>query len=273
MPEMPEIETLARQLRRKVIGKHIVEVRLSGKRLRSPISGSFAADVCNRSIRKILRRGKYLIFELEPRAFCLIHLGMSGRILTHQSATNPAKHTHAVFRFADDTELEYRDPRRFGLLAAYEGLKLSRIPEICGLGKDPLSLGFNEKWLGSMLRNSRREIKSFLLDQHKVAGLGNIYVCESLFLAGINPARRCSAISLSETARLVAAIRTVIKDAIRRRGTSFSDFIDSDGNLGENQNFLTVFQREGETCTRCREPIRRMWQGNRSSFYCSYCQS
>jgi formamidopyrimidine-DNA glycosylase len=272
MPEMPEIETLARQLRKKIVGKRIADVRLSGMPLRRPIDGAFAAKIRNRVIRKILRRGKYLVFELEPKAFCLLHLGMSGRVLCHTSTGNHTKHTHAIFRFADDTELEYRDPRRFGLLALYEGMKLGRIPEICLLGKDPLSLSFNGKWLGSLLRDSRQEIKSFLFNQRKVAGLGNIYICESLFHAGIHPARRCYSITFRETARLVEAIRKVMKGAIKRHGTSFSDFMDSDGNFGENQKHLMVFQREGEECLRCREPIRRMWQGNRSSFYCPCCQ-
>ena len=144
MPEMPEIETLARQLRKKVVGKRIVEVQLSGMELRKPIAGSFAARLCGRSIRKIIRRGKYLIVELEPKAFWLIHLGMSGRILYQEKAGPDAKHTHAIFRFSDSTALEYRDPRRFGLLAAYEKSRFNQIPEMRLLGKDPLSSSFND---------------------------------------------------------------------------------------------------------------------------------
>ncbi len=273
MPEMPEIETLARQLRKQVVGKQIIGVRLSGLPLRKPIAESFAGSLRGRSIRKIHRRGKYLIVELEPKAFWLIHLGMSGRILYLASASRKAKHTHAVFQFSDATALEYRDPRRFGLLAAYEVLQLNQIPEIRALGKDPLSLDFNDRWLAPVLQKSQQAIKSFLLDQHKIAGVGNIYACESLYRAGIHPARRCCALSDGETSQLVDSVRKVMKDAIRRRGTSFSDFMDSNGKQGENQDHLMVFQREGEACVRCGAKIRRMWQANRSSFYCPCCQS
>jgi formamidopyrimidine-DNA glycosylase len=272
MPEMPEIETLARQLRKELIGKNIAEVRLSGLPLRKPIDDDFAARLCGRTIRKILRRGKFLVIELEPKAFWLIHLGMSGRIFYHSPASSGVKHTQAIFRFSDFTELEYRDHRRFGMLAAYEVLQLSQVPEMRSLGKDPLSADFSGEWLATLLRGSRREIKSFLLDQRKIAGLGNIYVCESLFLAGIHPSRRCLNVTSAEAARLAISIRKVLRDAVRHRGTSFSDFRDSLGEPGDNQRHLMVFHREGKECIRCGARIQRMRQGNRSSFYCIYCQ-
>lgn len=274
MPEMPEVETLARKLRRTVVGKRVEAVHLSGLPLRKPIADTFVSKLQGRTIRKIVRRGKYLIAEMDPKAYWVIHLGMSGRLLYHDRAQEyaDAKHTHAIVRFGDSSELEYRDPRRFGLLAAYEVGRLRMIPEIRSLGMDPLRSGFNAKWLWPMLQKSRQEIKSFLLDQRRVAGLGNIYVCESLFLARIHPARRCCTLGSEETVRLIGAIRKVLKTAIRRHGTTFSDFVDSDGKPGSNQNFLMVFQRVGENCYHCRMPIKRMRHGNRSSFYCAGCQ-
>jgi formamidopyrimidine-DNA glycosylase len=272
MPEMPEIETLVRKLRKVLIGKQVAGVRLSGFPLRKPIAGAFATKLCGRTIRKIVRRGKYLILELEPRAFWLMHLGMSGRVLYHPSAGEIAKHTHAIIKFSDLTELEYRDHRRFGLLAFYELPHIKNIPEMSGMGIDPLSPRFSRDWLFPLLRKSRRDIKSFLLDQRQIAGLGNIYACEALFLARINPARRCCTLTQGETARLVHSIQKVLRLAIRHRGTSFSDFMDSDGNPGENQNNLKVFQREGKDCVRCGAPIYRIKQGNRSSFFCCRCQ-
>ena len=272
MPEMPEVETLARKLRRSLVGKRIANVTLSGYRLRKPIDNGFAGRLQGRTIHRVLRRGKYLIAELEPKAFWLMHLGMSGRILLHSRPGNRTKHTHVIVQFTDSTELEYRDPRRFGLMAAYDNLQLEEIPEIRTLGKDPLSSGFDGNWLESRLRSSRQEIKSFLLDQQRVAGLGNIYVCESLFVAQIHPQRRCFTLTSGEAARLAEAMREVLRISIRRRGTSFSDFVDSDGNPGMNQKYLMVFQRECEACTRCGTPIRRLVQGNRSSFYCPKCQ-
>ncbi len=272
MPEMPEIETLARKLRKTVIGKRVKEVVVSGLPLRKPVENSFAVKLQGRTIRRILRRGKFLIAELEPKIFWLIHLGMSGRILYHSSMQAGAKHTHAMIRFSDSSGLEYRDPRRFGLLAAYEVLKLRQVPEISSLGKDPLTPGFHNQWLWPMLQNCRQEIKSFLLDQRRIAGLGNIYACEALFLAQIHPARRCFTLNLKETNRLIQSIRSVLRNAILHHGTSFSDFMDSDGNPGKNQEYLMVFRREGRECTRCGTTIQRMRQANRSSFFCYHCQ-
>ncbi len=273
MPEMPEVETLARKLRKTVVGKCVTEVRLSGLPLRKPISENFASRLQGRTIRKILRRGKYLLAEMNPKAYWLIHLGMSGRILYHLKESVAAKHTQAIIRFSDSTELEYRDHRRFGLLAAYEVSRPGLIPEIRSLGMDPLCAGFNGKWLWPLLRKSRQDIKSFLLDQRKIAGLGNIYACESLFLARIHPTRRCFTLDPKETTYLIGAIRKVLQSAIRHKGTSFSDFMDTDGKPGDNQDYLMVFQREGENCCKCQAPIQRIRQGNRSSFCCAHCQN
>ncbi len=272
MPEMPEVETIARKLRKTIIGKRVSEIELSGLPLRRPISDNFAATLAGRTVRRIHRRGKYLIAEMDPRAFWLIHLGMSGRIFYFPRATDKAGHTHATIRFADATELQYRDHRRFGLLAAYEVSRIGDIPEVRALGFDPLGPGFNSDWLRTLLLKSRREIKAFLLDQRKIAGLGNIYVCEALFLSRIRPQRRCHTITRQEAANLARAVSRVLREAIRNHGTSFSDFMDSDGELGCYQNHLRVFQREGEKCRRCRSMVRRLHQGNRSSFFCPGCQ-
>jgi len=272
MPEMPEVETLARKLRKAVIGKKIVCISLSGLPLRKPVSSAFADGLRGRTVQRVLRRGKYLIIELEPRMFWLIHLGMSGRLFYYPEAFPGEKHTHAVIRFSDESVLEYRDPRRFGLMAAYEVERPGQIPEIRSLGKDPLQPGFHAGWLEPLLRKSRCELKSFLLDQKKIAGLGNIYVCEALYMAGIHPARRCFTLKPEEVLRLVESIRKVLRRAVRHRGTSFSDFIDLEGNPGKNQKYLNVFQREGKPCVRCGKDVQRMRQGNRSTFFCSYCQ-
>lgn len=273
MPEMPEIETLARQLRKALKGKRIAEVRISGLPLRKPIEKTFESKLRGRTIRKILRRGKYIVVELDPKAFWLIHLGMSGRVLYCAQGGMNYRHTHAIFRFSDLTELQYRDHRRFGLLAAYEVSHPGQIPEVRLLGKDPLSSGFCGKWLWTQLQKSRAEIKSFLLDQRKLAGLGNIYACESLFFSRIHPTRRCFSLTPREAVRLANAIQKVLRAAISHNGTSFSDFTDSNGLPGDNQDYLAVFDREGEACMRCGLPIRRMRQGNRSSYYCSDCQN
>lgn len=272
MPELPEVETIARKLRKTIVGKRIDEVCLSGKTLRRPVPADFVSQLQGRTIRAVYRRGKYLIVEMEPRAFWLIHLGMSGRLLYSAGPIERPRHTHAAVRFADGGELQYRDPRRFGLLDVHEILGLAALPEIRCLGKDPLSSGFTSYWLWLELAQSRRDIKSFLLDQRKVAGLGNIYVCEAMFRARLHPMRRSNTVTRREAAGLTRAIREVLQAAIHHRGTSFSDFIDSDGKPGENQDFLHVFQREGEKCRRCAATIRRVRQGNRSTYFCPRCQ-
>jgi formamidopyrimidine-DNA glycosylase len=150
--------------------------------------------------------------------------------------------------------------------------KISQIPEIRALGVEPLSPKLDREWLARLLEKSRRELKSFLLDQSKIAGLGNIYVCEALHGAGLHPSRRCFTLSRAEVGRLVRAIPRTLKEAIRNRGTSFSDFRDLDGKPGEHQKFLRIFQKEGEKCSRCGSLIMRLRQGNRSTFYCPCCQ-
>jgi len=272
MPELPEVETIRRQLRKSVTGKRIEAVRLSGLPLRRPVEPDFAARLSGRTIRRIFRRGKYLLVEVEPRGYWLIHLGMSGRIFYHPQAGALARHIHAAIRFSDGTELCYCDPRRFGLLEIHDVRRAQEIPAVRRLGADPLSPGFDAGFLRPLLQNSRREIKSFLLDQHRIAGLGNIYACEALHIARVHPRRRCNTLTPEESARLARAIRSVLETAVCHRGTSFSDFVDSGGQKGDHQNHLRVYQRKGRKCRRCGALVERIAHGNRSSFFCPRCQ-
>ncbi len=272
MPELPEVETIARELRRTVVGKRIEGVSLSGLPLRRPIPGSFASGIRGRTIERILRRGKYLVAVLQPKSFWIIHFGMSGRLLLHPNGCRATGHTHAAFRLSDGSVLEYRDPRRFGLLAVYDVTRPGEIPEIRSLGVDPLSAGFGGARLQPMLARSGQDVKSFLLDQSCVAGLGNIYACESLHLARIHPRRRCRTLTREEALALADAIRRVLGRAVRSGGTSFSDFVDLRGHPGDNQRHLRVFQREGDACMRCGHTILRVRQAGRSTFFCASCQ-
>jgi len=272
MPELPEVETIARELRRAVGGKRIAAVRLSGLSLRRPIPRELPVQLRGRTIKRVHRRGKYIIVEMNSGLFWLIHLGMSGRILFFSRRTPGTDHTHATFRFSDGSELHYKDPRRFGLLVTYEVARPNQIPEISNLGKDPMSSTFNRSWLYPRLQVSRQALKTFLLNQRKIAGIGNIYACESLFHASLHPERRCHSIGLLETGRLVRSIRTVLKSAIRHRGTSISDFQDVRGRSGGHQKHLYVYQREGEGCRRCGALVIRLHQSCRSTFLCPGCQ-
>ncbi len=272
MPELPEVETIVRKLRGAIIGKRVAAVSLSGKALRRPVPGDIAARLRGRTIRMVHRRGKYMILEMEPSAFWLIHLGMSGRLFCSAGPVERVKHTHATIRFDDGWELQYRDPRRFGLMDVAEGKDPSAFSEIRNLGKDPLGPEFEKHWLSLELAKTRRDLKSFLLDQRKIAGLGNIYVCEALYRARLHPARRCNTLTLTDAGVLARSIRAVLAAAIINRGTSFSDFADADGEPGNHQNFLHVFFREGQRCRRCHAVILRMRQSNRSSYFCPGCQ-
>lgn len=272
MPELPEVETVVRGLRRSVVGRQVREVCLSGKPLRRPVAPDFAGRLRGRMIRRVGRRGKYLVFVLDPPGYWLAHLGMSGRLCCKPHAEPPEKHTHAVIRLSDGSELHYRDPRRFGFLALYDVARPEMVPELRALGADPLGRDFDGERLGRALARSRRDIKSFLLDQKQIAGIGNIYACEALFRARIHPARRCNTIAHREACRLAQALRKVLREAIEHRGTSLSDFVDSAGRPGDHGSYLCVYAREGERCRRCRTPIARMIQGNRSSFFCPRCQ-
>ncbi|MBM3790387.1 MAG: bifunctional DNA-formamidopyrimidine glycosylase/DNA-(apurinic or apyrimidinic site) lyase, partial [Acidobacteria bacterium] len=225
MPELPEVETIARQLRRCLQGKVIAEVQLSGLALRRPVSPRLPAVLPGRSIRRVLRRGKYLLLELQPRSCWLIHLGMSGRILYNPPPGAVPPHTHLVVRFTDDSRLHYRDQRRFGLLELHESACPGQVPAIRALGPDPLSARFTAHRLQPALQKCRRTIKSFLLDQRRVAGLGNIYACEAMHRARLHPERRCDSLTPEECSRLVRAAREAVRSAVRHRGTSFSDFM------------------------------------------------
>ncbi|MDR1726928.1 MAG: bifunctional DNA-formamidopyrimidine glycosylase/DNA-(apurinic or apyrimidinic site) lyase [Acidobacteriota bacterium] len=274
MPELPEVETVVRQLREKLPGRIVAEVRLSGLRLRKPVDAALPEKLRGREVRGVSRRGKYIVIGLEPQSFLLIHLGMTGSAVFRDAGGGDGggRHVHAVLRFADGAALEYRDPRRFGLLGFHEVASAEDIPEVAALGEEPLGRGFTGARLAAWLEGGKRDVKSFLLDQRLVAGLGNIYVCEALFLAGIHPGRRCGQVRRDEATALAAAVRRVLRAAIENRGTSFSDYRDADGRRGGNQRFLKVFHREGEPCPRCGASIRRMRQGGRSSFFCPACQ-
>lgn len=272
MPELPEIETVVRGLRRVLCGRRVLDVRLSGRRLRRPVAPDFADRLRGRIIRRIRRRGKYIVFEVDPTGFWLVHLGMSGRLCRMPQAEPPEKHTHAVIRLSDGSELHYRDPRRFGLMALYDVGRPDLVPELRALGPDPLGGGLDGRRLWHELGRCRRDIKSFLLDQKRIAGIGNIYACEALFRARVHPARRCDTLSRSEARRLAPAVRTVLREALAHRGTTLSDFVDSAGRPGDHGSYLRVYGREGEKCRRCGAAIARMIQGNRSSFFCPRCQ-
>ena len=246
MPELPEVETVARSLRPHLIGRRITSTFTSGLALRRPIDAPALAQVCvGARIDAVRRIAKYLIFDLVAEGnhapagthALLSHLGMSGRYAVADATSPRRPHTHFALGLADGRELRYVDPRRFGMLRVYRQGELAAAEELAGLGPDPLVDGFTVDVLRGALRATRGvALKSFLLDQRRVAGLGNIYASEALFRAGLSPRRRADQTGAVRAARLHAAIRSVLNESIARHGTTLRDYRDADDESGENQH-------------------------------------
>ena len=269
MPELPEVETIRRGLERNLVGAGIVAVEVREPRLRRVVDRDALGLLVGRRIHAVGRRAKYLLVDVGDDLVWLMHLGMSGRVLLVPGEAPAEEHEHVRVDFDRPLTLRYRDPRRFGWM------RLARrddLEEIAGLGPEPLDGRFAGAAFRGLLRGTRRDIKAALLDQRVVAGIGNIYANEILHLAGVRPTRRCHRVRAEELDAIARATRRVLREAVSRRGTSFSDYFDSDGIPGTFQDVLAVFDRAGEPCRTCRTPIKRRPQGGRSSFYCPSCQ-
>jgi formamidopyrimidine-DNA glycosylase len=271
MPELPEVETVVRSLRPHVVGQKVRDVYLSGMPLRMArkLDEKELRRICvGATVQAVRRRGKYILIDFDSGHGVLVHLGMTGRLTVVEGRLERAKHTHVVWTLPHKRELRFVDPRRFGWVEA--AVKVDSLREVAGLGPDPLA-DLDERKLAGLLERSAAPIKSFLLDQRRLAGLGNIYVSEALFRAGIHPrtqARRAR----KKAGVLVDAIRETLELAILNCGTSFRDFVDGVGESGRNAMALLVYGREGEPCKKCGEPIRRSVDAGRSTFFCACCQ-
>jgi formamidopyrimidine-DNA glycosylase len=276
MPELPEVESLRRILHRSAVGRTIASARINEPRLRSRISKDFAAALGGRRIEDIARRAKYLVVRLSGDLTMLTHLGMSGS-WTHRGDSfdsgdfNP-RHDHVVLVLDDGTTLVYNDPRRFGLMKAVPTEKLGALRELKGLGPEPLSREFNADYFASKARGKKVAIKNLLMDQRIVAGVGNIYASEILFVAKVRPTRRASRVTRAEIERIVKATPEILRAAIGSRGTTFRSYRDSRGQSGRFAERLKVYGREGKSCFVCSTPIRNVVVGQRASFYCPNCQ-
>jgi formamidopyrimidine-DNA glycosylase len=269
MPELPEVETIRRSLLPVAVGARITEVAVRERRLRRPVADDFEERLQGRRIRGIDRCGKYLLFELEPPATLLVHLGMSGALELREIGQPPRPHDHVCMTLDGTTDLVFNDPRRFGLLQVGDN---ARFPELHAVAADPFSADWSAQRLHALTRHRRLPIKNLLLDQRAVGGIGNIYANEMLYRAGIHPRRRAGSLTRREVEALADAARTVLAEAVQLGGSSISDFRDSLGRRGHFQLQLAVYQREGEPCARCASPIKRLVLSGRSSFYCCKCQ-
>jgi formamidopyrimidine-DNA glycosylase len=280
MPELPEVETIARGLAKRVTGDVIESVWLGSKPepLKSP-AAEIAAILQSKRIAAVRRIGKHIVFDLEPvegkrergsgkqkwpgkTSQWIVHLGMSGRMQVCPPETEIAKHTHAIVRLHSGQELRFVDPRRFG--------RLSVVEEFAVEGIEPLEINL-ERFI-RLFRGRKTPIKSALLNQKLLRGVGNIYADESLYRVGIRPRRRAASLTHDELARLHRALKEVLREAIKAGGSSVSDYVDAEGEEGFFQLRHRVYGREGEPCFRCQTPIKRIVIAGRSSHYCPHCQ-
>jgi len=276
MPELPEVETVVRSLAPRLEGRRIVDVWGSGLplRLARPVDLRHVSALClRRRFRAVRRRGKYILLELGKVSDggdqgLSVHLGMTGRLRLQPAREPRAPHTHVVWTLDRGDELRFVDPRRFGSVSPADSL--AALPELAQLGPDPLS-ELDERELGARLDGVRAPIKAFLLDQRRVAGLGNIYVCEALHRARIHPSTPASR-ARGRAAALLAGIRGALESGIANRGTTLRDFVDSNGEAGENLASLLVYGREGAPCRTCGARVRRRVDAARSTFFCPGCQ-
>jgi formamidopyrimidine-DNA glycosylase len=276
MPELPEVESLRRLLLCSVRGRRIIAARTNEPRLRRLVAGDFDRTIAGRTIDDVRRRAKYLLIELSGGMTLLVHLGMSGS-LTHRGDGfrdddfDPA-HDHLRFQLDDGTALVYNDPRRFGLMKLVASAHVDTTQEIRGLGPEPLEPEFNADYLFKSSRGRRAAIKNLLMDQRIVAGIGNIYACEILFVAKVRPGRAAGMITRDEASRITTYAKGILENAIGDGGTTFRSYRDSRGLPGRFATNLQVYGREGERCYVCGTAIKCRVLGQRSSFYCPHCQ-
>ncbi|MHA1567214.1 MAG: bifunctional DNA-formamidopyrimidine glycosylase/DNA-(apurinic or apyrimidinic site) lyase [Alphaproteobacteria bacterium] len=270
MPELPEVETTVRGLIPVLQDSVLASVACHVPALRYPLAEDFADRLQGRRIHAIRRRAKYMLLETDDGQMLIIHLGMSGSMRITTPDTPREKHEHVVFTTERGASVRFNDPRRFGFMELTTAAAIDDHAMLRNLGPEPLGNHFNATALAQALAGRRSPIKAALLDQRTVAGLGNIYVCEALYWAGISPRRLSCNVGAPRVEALVTAIRRVLGEAIEAGGSSLRDFRHADGELGYFQKQFAVYGREGESCPRCPEAcaIKRIVQSGRSTFYC-----
>jgi formamidopyrimidine-DNA glycosylase len=268
MPELPEVEVTRRGLAPQLAGRKISGVSVREPRLRWPVPSDVLA-LAGRTVGSIRRRGKYLLVDCGD-GHLILHLGMSGSLRVLPPETPAQKHDHFDLVLGDRI-LRLRDPRRFGAVLWTTG-DAEAHPLLAHLGVEPLSRALNPERLHALTRAHRTAIKQFLMDGRRIVGVGNIYASEALFRAGINPRKRANKLTLEQCERLAKAIKDTLRAAIKAGGSSIQHFVAADGAAGEYQVRTLVYDRGGQKCRRCASLIRRLVQGQRSTYYCPTCQ-
>lgn len=270
MPELPEVETTMRGIKPHIVGQCIHKIIVRCARLRWPIPKHIEKSVKNREIKKITRRHKYLLITTDAGTM-IWHLGMSGRFTILPKPQPAAPHDHIDILLANDITLRYTDPRRFGCLLWTSGDPLQH-PLLLNLGPEPLTKTFSGKYLWEISRRKNTAIKAAIMDNRIVAGVGNIYATEALFIAGIHPKTPAKLLTLKECAALVTAIKVILKKAINKGGTTLKDFLHSNGKPGYFRINLQAYGRAGAPCLLCKKPLKSCQISQRSSIFCDHCQ-
>ena len=272
MPELPEVETVRRALDLELRGRRITAVRGRSVAMRRHLDvDRLAAVLPGRHLAEPRRRGKYLLIDLEPSGTLLAHLGMSGRLTITDAAAPVLPHTHVTLGVEDGRELRFVDPRRFGLMVWLEPGEEAADRSLSALGMEPLDPGLEER-LPPLLKARRAPVKALLLDQHLVAGVGNIYAAEALWRAGVRPSRQGSRTSMARLARLSREVRAVLEEAVGKGGTTIRDYATPDGNFGYFAVQLQAYGRQGQPCNRCGATLRADVLGGRTTAWCPGCQ-
>lgn len=273
MPELPEVETVKRSLEPYLVGKKITGVDIYyGGIVKEPEPAVFRSLIQDKEIKSLGRRGKYLLLNLSEDLTLVIHLRMTGRLTVTDRAQPVDKHTHLIFRLSGEKELRFTDVRKFGLVYLVPTGCWSSIGGLFTLGTEPLEEEFTLACLHEKIQRKKTKLKSFLLDQREIAGIGNIYADEILFEAGLHPERPLETLSAEEIERLFFAIRSRLRAGVESRGTSFRDYVDGTGAKGNFQNELKVYGRGGEPCEKCGTQLVRSVVAGRGTVFCPRCQ-
>ncbi len=276
MPELPEVECLTRSVSSAISGLKCVDIDFYRDAIRDPIpKDKLRAVLVGQKIERVYRRSKYLLIETVA-GIGVVHLGMTGNFLEFDSRDPTIKHTHVVFTFGKgrkNLSLHYVDPRRFGRISALFPHEIDQHKWFCDLGPEPLETAHLSEHLFKASRKKSSPVKSFLMDPNVVVGVGNIYACESLYLAGINPLRKASDLSQAEYRLVAASIKKTLKKAIAAGGTTFRDFKNSDGSAGYFVIDLNVYDRFKKPCRKCGHPVKMERLSGRSTFFCAFCQT
>lgn len=276
MPELPEVEVICRGLQPHLLKRTILTIRCSGKQLRTPVACREMNDeLCGGKIVSLSRRAKYLVLKTENGSGLIIHLGMTGNLSIFPAGSPAKTHDHISWLLDNSTELRYNDTRRFGsvrLLSSQHHPGTEEKDFFSAIGPEPLSRACSAAYLMQRATGRRQPIKSFLMDSHMVAGIGNIYANEALYRARIHPQQPAASLTVNEWKRLLTVLRKTLRQAIDCGGSTISDFVNASGEGGYFQMNFLIYGKTGEPCCRCRTPIKKMQLGGRASFFCPCCQ-